>query len=207
MAEWTELCRPVVSSDMQDSNPWFASCDWVRCECLWEALIAPVPADELAPCFRQALSLDRLSQDTQWFVTALMRTCRHHTDLLSQPCGVCDKYKASRTCPGLVINTTAAPDAEIAAPTPAPVDNTSESIEDTSSNSSNDTRLLSVKDDSLAPRSAGAAELSSSSWTGVGLAVPAILGAATLLWAFGRFGSRGKKSSPRPGAEGVRRKK
>jgi len=70
----------------------------VSCECLWEALLAPVPTDELAPCFHQVRAANLLTKDAQWFLTALMRTCRGHTDQLSVPCGLCDKYREHRDC-------------------------------------------------------------------------------------------------------------
>mmetsp|Transcript_28718 Transcript_28718/g.60972 ORF Transcript_28718/g.60972 Transcript_28718/m.60972 type:complete len:187 (+) Transcript_28718:197-757(+) len=94
---WASSCRPTTATA---SFNWFASCSWVTCPCLWGALDAPVPTDELAVCFKQALDADKLSQDVKWFVTAMMRTCKGHTDQLSAPCGLCDKYKQQRTtCP------------------------------------------------------------------------------------------------------------
>mmetsp|Transcript_17480 Transcript_17480/g.52553 ORF Transcript_17480/g.52553 Transcript_17480/m.52553 type:complete len:232 (+) Transcript_17480:114-809(+) len=91
---WMTSCRPAGASG--SPSPWFASCSWVSCECLWGSLEAPVPADELAPCFQQAASLDRLSQESKWFMTALMRSCKGTREPLSAPCGQCDRYRSHR---------------------------------------------------------------------------------------------------------------
>eukprot|EP00438_Fugacium_kawagutii_P009386 Skav231292 [mRNA] locus=scaffold161:216711:218882:+ [translate_table: standard] len=51
--------------------------------------------------FLEALLQSLLDQDVKWFMTALLRTCRAHTNELSQPCGKCDKYKdVSMECSG-----------------------------------------------------------------------------------------------------------
>lgn len=94
VSTWSHVCKPELSEG--DSFSWFSSCDWVNCNCLWGALEAPVPNDELATCFRQALAVGSMAQDSKLFITALMRTCRGRTDFLSQPCGRCDRYREYR---------------------------------------------------------------------------------------------------------------
>ncbi|CAJ1383537.1 unnamed protein product [Effrenium voratum] len=94
LGRWKAACQP------QNNVSWFASCSWITCECLWEALAAPVAQDELAPCFQEALVQSLLEQDVKWFVTSLLRTCRPHTDELSKPCGKCDKYREFNDCDG-----------------------------------------------------------------------------------------------------------
>mmetsp|Transcript_10853 Transcript_10853/g.20204 ORF Transcript_10853/g.20204 Transcript_10853/m.20204 type:complete len:172 (+) Transcript_10853:80-595(+) len=94
---WTVNCKPAHLDFFEAAAyDWFESCDWVQCQCLWGALDAPVANDELARCFKQAVAIGGLTEDAQRFVTALMRTCRSHTDELSKPCGLCDKYKEHR---------------------------------------------------------------------------------------------------------------
>eukprot|EP00403_Amphidinium_massartii_P005224 CAMPEP_0178381064 /NCGR_PEP_ID=MMETSP0689_2-20121128/5789_1 /TAXON_ID=160604 /ORGANISM="Amphidinium massartii, Strain CS-259" /LENGTH=143 /DNA_ID=CAMNT_0020001233 /DNA_START=9 /DNA_END=440 /DNA_ORIENTATION=+ len=96
--DWREQCR--LSTDGNVTATYDASCSWVTCECLWGVLDAPVPTDELAPCFEQALQPIRVSDQAQQFVRALMHTCRGHTEALAQPCGQCDRYRQVRNeCP------------------------------------------------------------------------------------------------------------
>eukprot|EP00747_Dinoflagellata_sp_TGD_P166284 gnl/TRDRNA2_/TRDRNA2_188847_c0_seq1.p1 gnl/TRDRNA2_/TRDRNA2_188847_c0~~gnl/TRDRNA2_/TRDRNA2_188847_c0_seq1.p1 ORF type:complete len:274 (+),score=42.48 gnl/TRDRNA2_/TRDRNA2_188847_c0_seq1:44-823(+) len=129
---WSSSCKPPGTNS---SSSWFASCSWVTCECLWGALLAPVANDELTPCFQQGLALERLRKDEQWFIAALMRTCRAHTDLLSKPCGRCDRYREHRGCTeeettsttGLTTATPLTTTVETSpAPTEAPDDDTDE---------------------------------------------------------------------------------
>ena len=67
-----------------------------KCECVWGALSCPVADNEVYACFEQALKLELLAKKTQAFVLAMMQTCRGKTQLMSQPCGTCDKYKSLR---------------------------------------------------------------------------------------------------------------
>merc|ERR1719219_3207614 len=99
--QWANTCRQGLAAN----TSWFQSCSWVNCECLWQLPLAPVPVDEVNACFTQAREEQRLSTDVKWFVTALLRTCRSHTNELSRPCGLCDRYRGHRGCSGPVANT------------------------------------------------------------------------------------------------------
>lgn len=75
---------------------WFANCDWVTCECLWQSLKVPVPTDEVTMCFEQGMRLERITQEHQQFTLAILEKFRTTTELLSEPCAVCDQYAPER---------------------------------------------------------------------------------------------------------------
>mmetsp|Transcript_57719 Transcript_57719/g.160883 ORF Transcript_57719/g.160883 Transcript_57719/m.160883 type:complete len:146 (+) Transcript_57719:69-506(+) len=101
---WTETCRAGPARWRDDPNAtgpmdiWFRSCDWITCECLWGLAETPVPTDEIAPCFREALSRSLLAEEPKLMMTALLRTCRSRTNEYAHPCGKCDRYAELRGC-------------------------------------------------------------------------------------------------------------
>eukprot|EP00927_Polykrikos_kofoidii_P075049 TRINITY_DN71110_c0_g1_i1.p1 TRINITY_DN71110_c0_g1~~TRINITY_DN71110_c0_g1_i1.p1 ORF type:complete len:210 (-),score=16.40 TRINITY_DN71110_c0_g1_i1:277-906(-) len=101
LISWTDTCRPDTSNQ-SSFDGWFGSCDWVVCKCLGGMALTPVPANELVPCFQEALTLDKLTQDSKMMITAMMRTCGAHAAEKSRPCGECDKYRDIRECDALV---------------------------------------------------------------------------------------------------------
>lgn len=75
---------------------WFADCDWVTCECLWQSLKVPVPTDEVTECYETGMRSGRISLEHQQFTLAILEKCRMRTEVLSAPCAVCDQYSAER---------------------------------------------------------------------------------------------------------------
>lgn len=92
LEEFAKVCRPEEGGDLVI----FENCDWVNCECLWGSLSAPVPDNEVVPCFEQGMKVERISTYAQQFSYALMQTCRARTLELSKPCGECDQYRKAR---------------------------------------------------------------------------------------------------------------
>jgi len=116
---WLSLLTLVVASNVQCSDlerfvrwfdefmngcatgpdmNWFETCSWVKCPCLQKALLAPVPNEEVQPCYEQGMGLmpPVITPVHQQFTLALMQTCQARTDELSAPCGVCDRYRDER---------------------------------------------------------------------------------------------------------------
>jgi len=75
---------------------WFADCEWVTCECLWQSLKVPVATNEVTACYEQGMKDGKITKEHQQFTLAILEKCRRRTEVLSEPCAVCDQYSAER---------------------------------------------------------------------------------------------------------------
>lgn len=56
---WINEMKTACSTETRSYKQmdWFASCDWVTCECLYQALKVPVPVGEVTDCYQEGMKV------------------------------------------------------------------------------------------------------------------------------------------------------